>query len=650
MTDVLRRPAGGRAPPGCLDAAPGVVLGLLLAFLIVLARPAFAAPVDHIVAQAWFEDPRGEMDWAEATRQRLAPFTGVLARGYGDSPLWVRLRIDPAVSGAAPGDLLYLRIRPNYLDELVLYDPLQRPGHLGPIGDRHPLSAQAVPGARFTFVVPAGAAPRELWVRLKSTSTRMARFEVLDARDRAESEAVIDLVGALYLGLLGAFVLWGLVQLALRPEPLMLSFVVYQASAAVFGSGTLGYTRLLFDDLFGHQALDMLASAMAIFATGNALVFGHFLLEEVGPARWRRRLLAALVALFVGLLGLLALGHGIQALRSNMLLILLTPVVLLALALVSRESPDAQTRGNLPKTWVVGYFALTLAFTISAAAPSLGLVEATGFSLHGVLFYSISSGLLMVTMLVYRIHRRLEYQQTLSAQAAANARRADQERLHRIDREKLLAMIGHELKTPLATLRMLLSDRDIPRALSQRMDASVQEMATVVERVVQSAQIEDRSIVVRRQSVDLAAFLHDVRRTSAQGDRIVLESAGKGQARIESDPHLLGMILRNLLDNALKYSPPSSPVILSHAVGDDPAVWRVDVANRPWRAGRPDPGQMFEKYYRSPGSSYVSGTGVGLYIVSQLALALQVRIVYEPDPEVIRFGIRGGAQGSGGRA
>jgi len=90
---------------------------------LCLGALAFAAPawaIDHIVERAFVEDSTGTWTWDEARTRRLTPFAGVLGQGFGEGTLWVRLRIDPSLSGATPGDTLFLRMRPVFLDELVL--------------------------------------------------------------------------------------------------------------------------------------------------------------------------------------------------------------------------------------------------------------------------------------------------------------------------------------------------------------------------------------------------------------------------------------------------------------------------------------------------------------------------------------------------
>jgi signal transduction histidine kinase len=620
-----------------------------LCLWVVQVHPARATPgtepgtprtADAIVSQMLFEDDSGNMTYEDVLQQPFAPFDGLLGEGYGTSTFWVKLRIDPARVAAAPTDTLYLRIRPSYLDMLVLYDPLQQPLRVGPIGDAYPLSSQSLKSTRFTFPLPAGSAPRDIWVELKSTSTRLARFEVLDANTLSVSNAMIDIAGSLYLGLLSLFTMWGLIQLFLRPEPLMLCFVIYLASAALFGSSMLGYTRLLVGDLVDPFWIDRLTSILGIVATAFAMLFDYFLIKEIRASRWRFGVKAVLMSIFLLLLAILLSGHVSLALQGNMIMILLAPIVLWVMAITNRPDTGAtHDIGALQRPWIVAYFSITVVFTLVAAAPALGLIKASDFSLYIVLFYSATSGLLMLMMLAYRAHILFRHQQAQAAKALVSEQRAEQERAHRLDREKLLAMIGHELKTPMATLRMLANHQNIPDHLSKRMDASVREMAEVVDRVVQTGQLDDQATLVRNRPCKLNEILQALINNVPASDqpRVHVTALDNPEVEINTDPQMLGIILRNLLDNALKYGDPDAPINLRFEILATPDAWRAEITNTPGRAGWPDADHMFKKYYRSAKASYRTGSGLGLYIVQELSNMLGAKVVYAPDDKQVRF-------------
>jgi signal transduction histidine kinase len=92
-------------------------------------------------------------------------------------------------------------------------------------------------------------------------------------------------------------------------------------------------------------------------------------------------------------------------------------------------------------------------------------------------------------------------------------------------------------------------------------------------------------------------------------------------ARLE--PDFFQTMVSNLLDNALGYSPPKSPVHVSlqdmPASGVRPRHLMLTVRNTLGKAGLPDPKRLFEKYYRAQGAHQRTGSGLGLYLVKSLA-------------------------------
>jgi len=61
------------------------------------------------------------------------------------------------------------------------------------------------------------------------------------------------------------------------------------------------------------------------------------------------------------------------------------------------------------------------------------------------------------------------------------------------------------------------------------------------------------------------------------------------------------------------------------------------IANQVGNSGFPDSNRIFEKYYRSPGAMKSSGTGLGLFLVSNLSQKMGIHCQYVPTPELVRF-------------
>lgn len=138
---------------------PCVVLVLVFVLLGGLLTGRVAHAQDHIVERGWLEDPTGRLTWAEVQKRPMQPFNVTLSRGYGAAVVWLRLRIDPQVSpvqanGSSNLQDLVLRIRPVYLDDIQVFDPLAPGGYAGAVGDHHHPGTTCCPVPTFCFPSP----------------------------------------------------------------------------------------------------------------------------------------------------------------------------------------------------------------------------------------------------------------------------------------------------------------------------------------------------------------------------------------------------------------------------------------------------------------------------------------------------------------
>lgn len=611
-------------------------LGALLLVATLLPWP--AEPVDHVVSRSWAISSDGHPPAkAGAAWVGERPMGQVLSAGYGHDTVWIRLGVDPGLSPERAGEALLLRIRPGYLDEIALFDPLAGRAPIGPVGDRYPLATQARPSTVFNLALAPGEQARDVWVRLRSQSTRMAHFEVLRENDLWRADAHTTAWGSLYLAALAMLLAWGVAQWLVRRDALAACFIALQSASWLYGASSLGFLRLFLgagaDEVLW---MDRLTSAMAISATAAAFGFNALLLRDMHVPRWGHGFARACLLLFPGLLVLQALGQTLEALRLNMLLVLAGPVVFLLMALVSPRGIAGQAVKDAPFARRLGlaYFWLLLLLTVLAALPGLGLANGGRVSLYIIMLHGVVSGLLMLAMLTYRVYGLLQQRELLAAQASYNRREVLREKAFREDREKLLAMLAHEIKTPLATVRMLLGAVGLaPRAVHSAQTA-VADMNGVIERCLQVGMLDDGALRVWRQPCDLAELVTRVVQAHPGHARVRL--ALPAVACVHSDPQLLETVLRNLVDNALKYSPADTPVQLHLLPAEDGGV-ELRVCNTVGLAGKPDPDQVFTKYYRHAQSRRWTGSGLGLYLVSGLAQTLGGRLRYRDEGPSVAF-------------
>jgi len=613
---------------------------LAVAALAVLMAAGGAHATDLVVERAWFEDPSGQLTWEDVQQRAMLPVAGVLSKGYSDAPIWMRLRIDPSASASHAAQKLYLRVRPMYLDEIVLFDPLQSPARSEPLGDLYPVSTQVEPAASFVFELPGGQGARDVWLRVQSSSTRLIYPEVFTLADLRKKDAVLNHLGALYVSLIIVFLLWGVMHTVMRAGPLMVSFVLYQGCWVVLGACFLGYPYLYLSEGLPSGAIDLATNLLIVLSTAMGVVFAGFVLEELGQSAWRRKSVQGVFVVFLLLLVAVLSGHARLALQINMVLVLLTPMLILILALLGKSAPASdRTREHEPlsKRAAVSFFITTHVLTLLIALPALGLLTGVELSLYVVFFYSLLASLLMLLMLQYRVWTNMKRQSEWRAEAQEAKARADEEKSHREERERLLAMLGHELKTPLATMRMLLADQQVPHQVAKELDNTVTEMAQLVDLAVQSGQVESGRISPKVQQVSLAQLIEKICQELAGCDRVQLQLSDFPSLQVSTDVQLLKVVLRNLLDNALKYSRQDAMVQVSVDPVAADGRWTLTVSSVVGRAGFPDPERVFDKYYRSPAASHRSGTGLGLYVAKGLAKLMGGELRYQSAEGWVRF-------------
>jgi signal transduction histidine kinase len=231
--------------------------------------------------------------------------------------------------------------------------------------------------------------------------------------------------------------------------------------------------------------------------------------------------------------------------------------------------------------------------------------------------------------------RTLRY--SIERRRAASEREQFRQEQIRIDaamraRNDLLASISHDFKSPLASIQMQaqLIIRRIQAGRSIEPDDMIERLARIEATTLQAMALIDElldltlleagnPLELHRQPTDLVAM---TRRVVAEYDlrtdqhRLQVES---------SDPQLTGLwdgrrlerVLRNLIDNALKFSPADSEVVVSVSGSGDDASLRVQDHG----LGIPaeDLPHVFERFYRaSNATGHVAGTGLGLTGVRQI--------------------------------
>jgi two-component system, OmpR family, sensor histidine kinase KdpD len=196
-------------------------------------------------------------------------------------------------------------------------------------------------------------------------------------------------------------------------------------------------------------------------------------------------------------------------------------------------------------------------------------------------------------------------------------------------RSALLDSVTHELRTPLTAIRaaatMLISQPEIAETDRREMYAVVEEESARLDRLigqaVEMAQLDSESLQVRaqpqslREVIDLA--LEDTR--SLIRSRAIEVNVPEDQPLIAMDRELVRRVLRQLIENAAKYSPADLPISLSSEVSEDRLL--VTVSDRGPGIDAADQPFVFDKFFRGKQSERVQGSGMGLAIAKAILRA-----------------------------
>lgn len=603
--------------------------------LTLVLGSAWAYSRDHITEKSWFEDTTGLMTWDEASRQPFQPYQGVLSQGYGHGAIWLRLRLQPHPENdvTRENDRLLLRIRPVYLNNIQVYDPLVADGLVGVTGDRSHPREQVYDSLSFLLPIARGDQARDIWLRVQTSSTRQIAVQVLNFEDLQRREQGEQIAISLYLGLILLLMIWGLVHWLFSKEPLIGAFGLKQLSALVYAASSLGYLRAFWPAELAAHWLDCTTSLFSLLAVSAAIYFHLLLIREFDPHPWMARLHALLLVLLpVKVWMVFVADMAMQALRINMIEVLLAPFFFFACVCMARgwRRQDPTARPILSRAVVLGFYGLLLLILLVASLTGLGLSQGGELPLYLVQVHGLVTAFLIMLMLQYRTYVRQKQQRETLLELERSQFQAKQEREVREDQEKLLAMLAHELKTPLATMQMRL-DNNAPR--SQEMRKAMRDMNAIIERCLQTVQLSDRQLKARLEQVDLTSVLKEAVAACAYPDRVQVH--GKIHRSVQTDRQLLFVVLNNLLENACKYSAPESPIdIRLHADG---LQAQLEIGNWPGSAGWPEPDKLFDKYNRGSMARRQAGTGLGLYLARNLMQVIGGSIIYQPDDQCIRF-------------
>jgi signal transduction histidine kinase len=197
-------------------------------------------------------------------------------------------------------------------------------------------------------------------------------------------------------------------------------------------------------------------------------------------------------------------------------------------------------------------------------------------------------------------------------------------------RRTLMIDIAHELRTPLTNIRgylEALDDKLVPPTHQTfgLLQSETQRLAQLVEDVLQLAHADAAKGRLNREPVNIRAILDKTLEAAHPGiERKAIQLAieeRSGTATLEADPVHIARVLRNLVDNAVRYTPQQGE--LEIRITRDSGNLTLAFTNDTDERAPEEPSFLFERFYRGEQSRSreLGGAGIGLAIVKELVTA-----------------------------
>lgn len=222
------------------------------------------------------------------------------------------------------------------------------------------------------------------------------------------------------------------------------------------------------------------------------------------------------------------------------------------------------------------------------------------------------------------------------------ARDISEKKQEEMRKNDFIAMVSHELKTPLTSMRSYIQvllglakkdGKDFQVNALTRAELQARKMTGMIHDFLNLARLEEGKIAINKSLFELRPLVEEI---AADAPFLTanhhIQKLDCESIRMEADRDKIGQVLNNLLSNAIKYSPKGGLI----TIGCEKLEKQVKVFVKDEGVGisAEDQKRLFERFYRSRDERIktVSGFGIGLYLVSEILRYHGSRIQVESAP------------------
>jgi signal transduction histidine kinase len=356
--------------------------------------------------------------------------------------------------------------------------------------------------------------------------------------------------------------------------------------------------------------------------------------------RWSRRLSA------------FAFANGFVAGSIAWLLLPVLPAAqqaLLVMILCCWGTGAVATSGPYPPAYYAfaGPFfgQLMLGWTIAGAADRLAILSLIPILAATALVFARDSGLMVLESIRLRFanEKLLAQKEQLiallrSAFDKAEAARVKSEEANR-SKSQFLASASHDLRQPLHALSLLtallneVAEDARVREVGQHIDRSVQSLDRLFSALLDLSKLDAGAVVPEPRDLDMAEFIErlSVEYRPKAENKALRYAVDCAPVWVRADPILLERILRNLLENAVRFTGAGDVAVRFRRSGADGVL---SVSDTGIGIPKEEHGRIFEEFYQlqNSGRDRQKGLGLGLSVVKRLAELLGYRVALNSNP------------------
>ncbi|MBB3639117.1 sensor histidine kinase [Variovorax atrisoli] len=515
-----------------------------------------------------------------------------------------------------------VQIFPNWIDDVEVYRR-DASGKISVdrVGDQHPFVERTIRSGMLAFPVEAGSSPETYYVRVRTHGLAPLCLHVWQraGMERVEISRMV-LVSAL-AGAFGVMVLMNLIFWVWLRNGIYAVYALFLAFMFVFVALMQGYANsLLFPEapVVADRFMDVISSAL--MSIGAVFAWRFFDYDSYSPwAAWLMKAAAATFAAtaFLSAWGVQAAVHVAIYLQMGVGVFNLGFFVWLMLrhrAFHYLLATTIFTCVNLSWTFYVlvllGVVNMSQPYLLDSWIPMLQLANLA------MLNFAVASRSRQAE-LALRAERKVAFDSMKVAKKALE---------DRVRQREFVAVVSHEFRTPLAivdavahALELSPSGRDeaVKRAVG-KIRKAIRRLAVLIENILQDDALAVGSTKPAARSFDLREVIESVAGVGLPEENARLSVEAPTQRTMcMGDPAKIEMAIRNLVHNALKYSPSNSTVTVR--CDSMTGFFSVTVCNQ----GEPIPdgeqSSLFERYFRGATSTQVPGSGLGLHISRTIA-------------------------------